>query len=400
MSSATVPEQLPEGEHALLSPSGAERWINCPGSIEAERGLPDSPSEYAAEGTVAHTVGETCILSGEQAESMIGKTFTADGFTFTVDHEMAEAVQVYLDHVAGLKAIYHDEPELVTAVEQRVYTSIPECYGTADFLLWAPKSRHLHVVDYKHGKGKRVIVKDNLQLLIYAWAAGRGLYNSINAVPERVTIHVVQPRINNVHFEHYTLDELAPFIRRIEQAAEAALQPGAPRVPGEAQCQWCKAKPTCPELGRYVDDTVVQLFPVVGGEIGGDSTQPDVLAQAMSRVDLVKAWVKSVEDRVFEMLEVGVPVPGYKLVSGRALRKWGLSDEDVKAELRKRKLKVADIVEQKLKSVAQLEKTLGKKVFNDKVGDLVVKPEGRPVIAVESDPRPAVNNGEQFPDLS
>jgi len=394
MSSATVPEQLPEGEHALLSPSGAERWINCPGSVEAQRGLPDRPSEYAAEGTVAHTVGQLCLEKDQQAADYIGKTFTSDGFTFTVTHEMAEAVQVYLDYIAGMRAVYHDEPDLVTAVEQRVKTTVADCHGTADFLLWAPKAKHLHVIDYKHGKGKRVIVKDNLQLLIYAWGAGRGLYQHINALPERVTIHVVQPRINNCHHEHYSLDQMAPFIRQIESAAKAALAPDAPRVPGEAQCQWCKAKPTCPELGRYVNETVVEQFPM------RDHQNADLLAAAMARVDMVKAWVKSVEDHVFETLSAGLEVTGYKLVPGRALRTWGASEDDIKAELRKRKFKVADIVEQKLKSVAQLEKTLGKKAFNDKVGDLVVKPEGRPVIAVESDPRPAVNNGEQFPDLS
>ena len=40
--------------HALLSPSSAYRWMQCPGSVSLCRLFPDESSEYAKEGTLAH----------------------------------------------------------------------------------------------------------------------------------------------------------------------------------------------------------------------------------------------------------------------------------------------------------------------------------------------------------
>ena len=48
---------MPE-EHAKLSASGSNRWINCPGSIVLERSFEEKESEYAEEGRLAHSVAE------------------------------------------------------------------------------------------------------------------------------------------------------------------------------------------------------------------------------------------------------------------------------------------------------------------------------------------------------
>ena len=47
--------------HAKLSASGAKKWMNCPGSILLESQVEERPSEYAAEGTTAHALGEAKI---------------------------------------------------------------------------------------------------------------------------------------------------------------------------------------------------------------------------------------------------------------------------------------------------------------------------------------------------
>ncbi len=47
--------------HALLSPSSAERWMQCPGSVALSYGAPDSSSEYADEGTAAHELAAMCL---------------------------------------------------------------------------------------------------------------------------------------------------------------------------------------------------------------------------------------------------------------------------------------------------------------------------------------------------
>ena len=45
--------------HAVLSPSGAARWLcHCPPSARLEAQFPDSAGEAAAEGTAAHALCE------------------------------------------------------------------------------------------------------------------------------------------------------------------------------------------------------------------------------------------------------------------------------------------------------------------------------------------------------
>ena len=47
--------------HAILSPSSAARWMACTPSARLEEAFPDTTSEAAAEGTVAHELGELLI---------------------------------------------------------------------------------------------------------------------------------------------------------------------------------------------------------------------------------------------------------------------------------------------------------------------------------------------------
>lgn len=42
--------------HAVLSASSAHRWLNCPGSVSLTKDMPDTKSEYAEEGRLAHAV--------------------------------------------------------------------------------------------------------------------------------------------------------------------------------------------------------------------------------------------------------------------------------------------------------------------------------------------------------
>ena len=49
---------MPPVKHALLSASSASRWLVCTAAPRFEEGLPESTSEYAEEGRLAHAIGE------------------------------------------------------------------------------------------------------------------------------------------------------------------------------------------------------------------------------------------------------------------------------------------------------------------------------------------------------
>ena len=49
---------MPPEKHALLGASSAERWLMCPPSARLGEQFPDTASEYAAAGTLAHAIAE------------------------------------------------------------------------------------------------------------------------------------------------------------------------------------------------------------------------------------------------------------------------------------------------------------------------------------------------------
>ena len=87
---------------------------------------------------------------------------------------------------------------------------------------------------------------------------------------------------------------------------------------------------------------------------------------------------------VREMRSGGHAYPGFKVVAGRANRRF-TDDAAVAARVKKAG---KDPYEQKLLGVTALEKLLGKKAFADLLSDLVTRPEGKPTLVPDTDKRP------------
>ena len=155
--------------HAELSPSSASRWMQCPGSVALSRGLKDSASSHAAEGTAMHSVAELCLTDGSTAASHVGEVFSRDGFDITFTADLAEAVQRYVDYVNDVAAANFGE----LLVEQRLsiseITGEADAYGTSDAVILM--GDELCIIDLKGGMGVPVDADDNPQLMIYALAA-------------------------------------------------------------------------------------------------------------------------------------------------------------------------------------------------------------------------------------
>ena len=135
--------------HAPLSPSAADRWFTCPGSIVLSKGMPERSSEFAKEGTLAHSVAEAMLNGG----------------VFEATDEMTEQVGVYVNYVDELA----NHPEAILHTEVKVKVS-DDLWGTADAVVWRPDQKTLYVADLKFGAGVGVEVSDNLQLKIYGLA--------------------------------------------------------------------------------------------------------------------------------------------------------------------------------------------------------------------------------------
>lgn len=366
--------------HAKLSASGSHRWLACPASVEAERGIADKSSPHAFEGTVAHELAEIALKSNTDADEWIGKVMPETHAEIT--QEMAEHVQEYINYVR-----YHIPPNAYAAYEVRVDFSdwVPEGFGTCDALIISGST--MHVIDLKYGQGIQVSPVDNTQGMLYAL----GAYAQCAGIADiqKIIITIVQPRSNPNIFEDWEIS-IEQLLEWGEYAKSRALMCGLPDAefnPGEKQCQWCKAKATCTALAAFTSDIIMNQFDQVEELTPVNRLTDEQLGKALSAKKLIVSWLDAVEDVVVERLGSGIPFDGYKLVAGKSNRQWS---EESGVEQSIFELLGEEAYTKKLVSPAQAEKIVGKKRAAE-IATFVVKPQGRPTLAKSDDPRPAVN---------
>lgn len=323
------------GAHLTFGGSAAHRWLACPGSVVLCATLPPQrESEAMAEGTRAHALLEHCLREREDdALGYEGMNLQPGWPVYT--QEDTEAVQVAVDFV---NAILNSTEGAVLHIEYSAALS-EDVGGTADVVIWLPASRMLHVIDYKHGRGKFVDVDQNPQVKLYAVSV---LKQMPDVHPIAVITTIIQPRCptgSPVRAATYSPAQLMWFEEQVEEAVAMARAPNWQDylVPGDRQCDWCPAAAVCPAVQKAQADALNDLWPVsaevpAGDEVTvtfprpGDMRSPEGLARALSVVPLLKTWASAIEDAAETAAQGGMQIPGYKLVDKRAMRKW--SDEE------------------------------------------------------------------------
>jgi hypothetical protein len=389
--------------HAKLSPSGAHRWMRCPGSVALEAAFSDQSSSYAAEGTLAHTLASDCLEhpAGKHPSQRIGEQHDVDGYSFTVDQTMADYVDDYIRLVLG----YAQRGLLL--VEQRVpighLTGEQGATGTSDAIVVDTANRVLFVVDLKYGMGVKIDAGDNPQLMLYAL----GALEQCDQLGEfdQVCMVIHQPRLNHVS-EHWL--EVAELLEFAEDVRLAAIEVGdheVPRLePGEKQCRFCKAKSTCPALAAEVGEIVSGSATLSEFDTPDMTTGDNYLSMAMSKVELVEQWCTAVRAEVERRLLAGQTVDGFKLVEGRkGNRKWS-SDTEVETLFKSFRLRQDEMYDYSLISPTKAEKLLKDTPKRwERAQALISRADGKPSVAPATDKRPTLavqSVADDFRDLT
>lgn len=395
-------------KHALLTASGASRWMHCPLSARLEETLPESTSIYAEEGTLAHSVAELRVKK-YCLESMGPKAFTTrlnklkktvlydkDGNARDPKEywqEILNCTEEYLDYIKGVYMSYDTSPYV--AVEKRLDFSryVPEGFGTGDCIIIGGTT--LHVIDYKHGKGVPVSPENNPQLMLYGLGALEEymlLYNI-----QDIVLTVIQPRADGETVKEWrcTRDDLANWgVFTVKPLAKIAFD-GEGEFCGGDWCRFCRAKNTCRHrAGQY---SVLEDFGGINSKtITGSFPKPPLLSdtevgELLEKAIAIDKWVEGLKEYALTSCLAGKDIPGWKAVEGRGNRSWE-NQETAFAALKSAGIDDALLYERKPVTAPALEKVLGKKEFAELATPYVIKQAGKPALAKATDSREAITN--------
>ena len=367
------------GKHALLSASLSHQWLACPPSARLCENYEDEGSEYAQQGTDAHSL---CEHKLKQALGMETSDPT-DGLSF-YDEEMEECACSYAEYVLSLveeaKKTCRDPAVLV---EQRLDFSryVEEGFGTGDCVIIADGT--LYVIDYKHGKGVEISAEGNPQMMLYALRALE-LFDGIYDI-ENVRMAIYQPRRENVSVYAVAKEELLQWAEgELSEKAKLAYAGEGEFCAGE-HCRFCKAKAVCRKRAEYNLELAKYDFEMPA------TLEDDEIAAILVKADELAAWAADVKEFALQQALSGVKYDEFKVVAGRSNRKY--TDEKAVADTVKKA--GFDPYEPKLLGITAMEKLLGKKKFSEILKDLVEKPQGKPVLVSESDKRPPLNTAQE-----
>lgn len=463
-----VLESVASDDHAKYSPSGAHRWMPCPGSMALEIDYENSGSEYADEGTVAHAVLSDCFLNETDAAGHSGKIVVvrqkrADGSVisereFTVDDEMVEHVQTTLDSVrrrtAGKTLLVEQRVEFTKSIG-----TLDRQFGTSDIIMVSLDGEDVDVEDFKYGAGVKVyasdivgyqealdpetgetvqvpIKKGNKQMLSYALGVLE-TFGGILGDFKRFHLRVHQPRIDGGWEDEFTVtveDVIAhgAEMRRASIAAAVAMEahsygkqeddvkaakdegqyleriatkiPADLFNPGEKQCKFCRAKPTCPGLRAFVSAQVYDDFEVLDDPDKIVTSSPQTpsgerLGVMYGHLSLIQDWVKAIKQEAERLVHAGMTVIGtdgqpMKLVQGKKGDRYWKDPEGAEGLL-VGLLPPDKVYVKKMITPAKAETEVCKglrgpkrKARWEQFADYVGQEPGQPTIALGSDPRP------------
>ncbi|MEK4449908.1 DUF2800 domain-containing protein [Paenibacillus sp. FSL L8-0506] len=374
--------------HAKLSASGSKRWLSCTPSAELESHFEETTSDFAEEGTAAHELSEiwlkfrlSQIKSGEH-KKLWEKAKKGKYYSPEMEDYVQGYVTIVLERVSEARKRSKDAAVLL---EQRLDFSawVPDGFGTGDVLIIADDT--MEVIDLKYGKGVPVSAEDNSQMRLYGLGAldGYGYLYDIQTV--RMTI--VQPRLDSVSTEDLPATDLITWGDDYVKPRADMAAAGEGEFAAGDHCRFCRARSTCRK--RAEENLELAKYDFREGAL----LSTDEVGDVLGRIDQLQKWAEDIKKHALDQAEKhGVRYPGWKLVEGRSNRIYSDRDAVQAALLEGGFVEDKILTPRELLGITAMEKAVGKKKFEELLSDLIIKPVGKPTLALEKDPRPELSS--------
>lgn len=370
--------------HAFLSPSASHRWLNCPPSAKLCAAVPDQSSPYAQQGTDAHSL---CAYLVENALGRESKDPTEDLAYY--DSEM----QSYAEGYAAFVMEEYEKsrqtcPDTDVLIEQKVDFSkwVEGGTGTADCILLSDGTAE--VIDYKHGLGVLVSSESeefggNPQRMCYCLGVLEmfdGIYNI-----DTIKMAIYQPRRENVSIYAMSKADLLKWADEVLAPTAVLAMEGKGEFKAGDHCQFCKVKATCRKRAEYNLELAKYDFAMP------DTLEEHEIDAILLKADQLVSWAADVKEYALNQALQGTDYGHFKVVEGRSNRKYtneaAVADTVQKAGY--------DPYEKSVLGITAMTRLLGKKTFEELLGSLICKPQGKPTLVSKSDKRPAMKNTAQ-----
>ena len=393
--------------HALLSPSGAKKWLTCSASLACEKDIPNTSGKAAVLGTAMHTIAEVHLnayIRGtalplerevgayvlDEGKGQIKALISPMKGAVLITADMIEQVRKYTDYCKPIIDVAtYAKLEMrvnLTEVLHPGYEGV-ETFGTADLVAvqeLANTDEHMLIIgDLKTGR-HRVEAKENKQLMLYALGVYHRLKRRYNITVVRLVIF--QPYAGGASEWDISVEGLELFAKFAQKRALLALDAyfrgkknlkASDFKPSVDGCQWCRFSEQCAARTKTVNS-------VLAGELEDDfalELTPEQLVAEYEKLPLLRQHIDKVEKAMSAALHSGKKVPGYKLVEGRpGNRAWKDAE------------KVAELYGDKLtKEVLMTPTEAVKVVSEDELKDFITRKPGTPCVATADDKRPEWN---------
>lgn len=362
-------------QHALLSASSANRWINCPPSAKLQEQYEDKGSAYAEQGTDAHALAEWKLRKALGMETELDPRPRLSYYDEDMEVQTDDYAAFIMELLAEARKTCEDP---LVMVEQRVDYSrwVDGGFGTADAILVS--DGNMTIIDLKYGTGVEVSAEHNPQTCCYALGA-LDILDDLYAI-DTITMIIFQPRRENISEWTISRDELLAWADNTLRPAAVLAAEGKGEYHSGEHCRFCKARHEC--RARAAEQYSLMRYDF---DLPPTLTDEEV-EEILGKADQLISWAEDIKEYALQSAIGGKHWQGYKLVEGRSNRRF--TDEQAVARAVTEDGK--DPYEKKLLGITAMTSLLGRKRFNELLGQYVEKPRGKATLVPESDKRPAL----------